>query len=83
MQNRAYHVLSHPDGGWAVRREGAGRASRRFESQEDAIRYAKSICREERVDLVVHRSDGTIREKDSYAATPFRLSDRAASKRAS
>lgn len=70
MQNRAYHVVSNPDGGWAVRREGAERASKRFESKEDAVRYARSICQGEQVELVVHRSDGTIREKNSYGNDP-------------
>lgn len=66
MPNRAYHVVSNPSGGWAVRKEGAGRASKRFASKEDAIRYARSICQGARVDLVVHQTDGTIRQKDSY-----------------
>jgi hypothetical protein len=70
MQNRAYHVVSNPDGGWAVRRQGAERASKRFRSKEDAVTYARSKCRGERVDLVVHRSDGTIREKNSYGNDP-------------
>ena len=70
MQNRAYHVVSNPEGGWAVRREGAERASKRFQSKEAAVRYARSICQGARVDLVVHRSDGTIREKNSYGNDP-------------
>ena len=70
MQNRAYHVVSSPDGGWAVLREGAERASKRFNTKEDAVRYARSICQGERVPLVVHRSDGTIREKNSYGNDP-------------
>jgi hypothetical protein len=70
MLNRAYHVVSNPDGGWAVRREGAERASKRFQSKEDAVRYARSICQGERVDLVVHRIDGTIIEKNSYGNDP-------------
>ena len=70
MPDRAYHVVSNPDGGWAVRREGAERASKRFQNKEDAVRYARFICKGARVDLVVHRSDGTIREKNSYGNDP-------------
>jgi len=66
MLNRDYHVVSRPDGGWAVRKEGAGRALRHFERKEDAVRYARSLCQGERVDLFVHRIDGTIIEKSSY-----------------
>jgi len=71
MPNRAYHVVSNPDGGWAVRREGAVRASKRFDTKGDAVRYARSVCRGERLDLVVHGSDGTIREKSSYGNGPY------------
>lgn len=71
MTKRAYHVVSNPDGGWAVRREGAVRASKRFERKEDAVRYARSICQGERLALVVHRSDGTITEKNTYGSDPY------------
>ena len=52
MQKRAYHVVSNPNGGWAVKREGAERASRRFETMEDALTYARSMSRGEGADLV-------------------------------
>lgn len=40
-----YRVLPRPQGWWAVEREGAGRAIRRFASRDDAIAYARTIAR--------------------------------------
>lgn len=70
MPNTAYHVVTNPDGGWVVRKEGTERALKRFLTKVAAVTYARFKCREKRADLVVHRSDGTITEKNSYSIDP-------------
>ncbi len=65
------HVVPHPDGGWQVKGEGNSRATVRTETQKDAINIARDIARNQGSELVIHRSDGTIRDKDSHGRDPF------------
>jgi hypothetical protein len=64
------HVVPSPNGGWSVRHSGAARATRTFDSQSAAIDFARQKARREGSELYVHRSDGTIRERNSYGNDP-------------
>jgi hypothetical protein len=70
---KSQHVVPNRHGGWAVRRAGSSRASRVFRTQRDAVQYAKQIASREGAELYVHRGDGTIADRDSYAASPMPL----------
>lgn len=37
------HVTPHPDGGWQIKGEGNSRATRRTETQQEAIDIAREI----------------------------------------
>jgi len=65
------HVVPRPNGEWAVRNSGASRATRVFETQNDAIKFGRQAARKEGTEFYVHRKDGTIRERDSYGRDPF------------
>lgn len=60
------HVVPHDDA-WAVKREGNERASSTHETQKDAIDAARGFAKDGD-DIVIHRPDGTIREKVTYTA---------------
>lgn len=64
------HVVPK-NGQWAVRGAGNSRATRVFATQSEAISAAREIARKEGSELVIHRSDGRIREKNSYGIDPF------------
>jgi uncharacterized protein YdaT len=66
---RPLHVVPHDDG-WAVRREHSERVSSKHDTQSDALEQAQRWAREEKVEVVIHRPDGTIRDKDSYGPDP-------------
>jgi hypothetical protein len=66
MSGKAQHVALNPKGGWSVWKSGATRAARVFDTQSEAVDYARRKAKEERGDLFVHRDDGTIREMNSY-----------------
>jgi len=70
------HVVRHPDGGWAVRREGADKVSSRHDTQSGAISSAEKIARTIHGEVVIHGRDGKIRDKDSYGNDPFPPRDR-------
>ena len=63
---KSQHVVPNPKGGWSVRPSGATRATRVFDTQKDAVSFAKTQARKESAELYVHRRDGTIQERDSF-----------------
>ncbi len=69
-KKKGHHVAPSPRGGWSVRKTGASRASRVFDTQKDAVEYGKKQARENHSELYIHRKDGTIRERDSYGNDP-------------
>ena len=71
MTKASQHVVPH-DGKWSVRRSGAARATRTYESLKEAIAKARDIARHEGTALYVHGLDGRIRERHSYAKDPKR-----------
>jgi hypothetical protein len=64
------HVVPK-DGQWAVRGAGNIKATRIFATQSEAIDAAREIARKQGSDLVIHRKDGRIREKNSYGNDPY------------
>ena len=69
MAKNTRHVVPRQDA-WAVKKGGATRASKIFDTQADAIQYAREQARKESGELYVHRRDGTIRQRDSYGNDP-------------
>ncbi len=65
------HVTPHPAGGWQVKGEGNTRATVRTATQKQAMDIAREISRNQHSELVIHRSDGRIRDKDSHGHDPF------------
>ncbi len=64
------HVVPTEDG-WGVRGEGNDRLTSIHPTQQDAINRARGIAQNERSELVIHRPDGSIRDKHSYGNDPF------------
>lgn len=65
------HVIPHPDGGWQVKGEGNSKATVRTETQKEAIDIGRTISRNQGSELIIHRQNGQIREKDSHGRDPF------------
>lgn len=65
------HVVPHPDSGWQVKGAGNTRATVRTTTQKDAIDIARGIARNQGSELVIHRPNGQIRDKDSHGKDPF------------
>ncbi|WP_374682544.1 DUF2188 domain-containing protein [Accumulibacter sp.] len=69
MTKKDIHVVPHKDG-WATKKEGAGRAGNVADTQKQAIERAREQAQREKVEVVIHRRDGTIRDSDSYGNDP-------------
>ncbi len=65
------HVVPHPDGGWQVKGEGNSRATVKTDTQREAIDIARQISRNQGSELVIHRPNGQIRDKDSHGRDPY------------
>ena len=68
-KKRDIHVVPHGDS-WATKKEGAQRAGVVTDTQKVAIEKAREQAIRERVEVVIHRKDGTIRDSDSYGNDP-------------
>lgn len=69
------HVVPHQTG-WAVEREGASKATQVFATQQKAIDGVREIAQNQQSEVVIHRQDGTIRDRDSYGNDPYPAKDR-------
>ncbi|RPD94097.1 DUF2188 domain-containing protein [Aureibaculum marinum] len=59
------HVVPY-DNRWAVRREGNKRITSKHKLQDTAIKKAKQLARKYKADVIIHRQDGTIRDRINY-----------------
>ncbi|HUZ58274.1 MAG TPA: DUF2188 domain-containing protein [Hanamia sp.] len=64
------HVTPHPEGGWQVKGAGNEKATRITDTQKQAIEIAREIAINQESEVVIHRPDGRIRDKDSYGNDP-------------
>jgi hypothetical protein len=65
------HVTPHPNGGWQVKGAGNQKATLRTSTQNAAIDRARTIAQNQSSELVIHRPNGQIRDKDSHGKDPF------------
>ena len=59
------HVVPYEDD-WVVRREGNKRITSKHRRQDTAINKAKRLARKYKADVIIHRKDGTIRDRINY-----------------
>lgn len=64
------HVVPHKNG-WAVKGAGNSRVTSVHRTQEDARKAARNIAINQKSEVVIHRPNGQIRDKDSYGNDPF------------
>lgn len=75
MTKKNAHVVPREDG-WAVKREGASRASKTFDTQADAIKYGRDQAKGNKGELFIHGRDGRIRDRSSYGNDPMPPKDK-------
>ncbi|GAA3776696.1 DUF2188 domain-containing protein [Flavobacterium ginsengiterrae] len=63
------HVVPKEDK-WAIKGEGNEKYTKITNTQKEAIDIAREIAKNQQSELVVHRKNGTIRDKDSYGNDP-------------
>lgn len=58
-----YHITKHSDGGWQIKRGKAKKALKLFDTQKEAIEYAKVLEKEKGESYIIHKANGTTRKK--------------------
>ena len=64
------HVVPH-NGVWAVRGAGNERVTRIVDTQSQAIEIARQIAINQGSEMLIHRPNGQIRDRNSYGNDPF------------
>ena len=64
------HVVPNK-GAWGVRGEGNKRLTSIHRTQKEAMEAAREIAINQKSEVIIHRNDGRIRDKNSYGNDPF------------
>lgn len=64
------HVTKHSSGGWQVKGAGNEKATKVTSTQKQAIDAAVKIAKHQQSEVVIHGTNGKIRDKDSYGKDP-------------
>ena len=75
MAKKSNHVVPSSSG-WAVKKSGAERASKTFDTKEKAVAYGRDISKNERTELYIHKSNGMIQNRNSYGNDPHPPKDK-------
>ena len=70
MSKKNQHVVPHA-GNWAVKGAGNSKATSVHPTQAEAIERARGIAQNQKSELLIHRENGQIREKNSYGNDPY------------
>jgi Uncharacterized protein conserved in bacteria (DUF2188) len=69
MSKKSNHVVPSSSG-WAVKKSGAERASKVFETKDEAVDYGRELSKTEKTELFIHKSNGMIQDRSSYGNDP-------------
>ena len=58
-----YHVAKRPDGKWQVKFAGGEKAIKLFDTQAEAIAYAKKLAQNQEGSISIHKKDGKLRKQ--------------------
>ncbi|PJD93228.1 MAG: hypothetical protein CK424_03310 [Legionella sp.] len=64
------HIVKNPAGGWAVKKGGASKATKIYNTKDEAVEHGKQIAKNQKTELYIHGKDGKIQDKNSYGKDP-------------
>jgi len=68
--NKNQHVVPH-NGKWGIKGEGNDKLTKIVDTQKKATEIAREIAKNQHAELIIHRPNGQIRDKDSFGNDPF------------
>lgn len=76
MSRKTHHVVPDSDGGWNVKKGGADRASKHFDTKQKAVDWGRQVSRNQETEFLIHGKDGKIQQSDSHGGDPYPPKDR-------
>lgn len=70
MARPTHHVVPNPNGGWDVKRGGAGRASGHYDTKKEAVDAGRKLSQNQKTEFVIHGLNGRIQSADSHGNDP-------------
>ena len=70
MTKKNQHVVPHKDS-WAVKGPGNHKATAIHSTQQAAISQARDIARNQGSEMLIHGTNGRIRERNTYGEDPY------------
>lgn len=70
MADRNVHVMPHRDGRWAVQFQDEAEPIEIHTSKADAEQVARNLAKKKKVDVIIHKADGTVQEGFSPGNEP-------------
>ena len=70
MPRKTHHVVHNPDGGWDVKKGGANRASKHFDTKQNAENWGRQVSTNQHSEFIIHGLDGRIQRCDSHGKDP-------------
>ena len=61
--SKNYHIVHRQDGKWQVKFAKGEKAIKLFDTQEEAIAYAKKLAANQNGSITIHKKDGSIRKQ--------------------
>jgi len=75
-RRKVYHVIPRADGGWAVKKERAQRASGLYDTKAEAQAEAEKLAKASPLGQVkIHGRDGRFQREYTYGADPEKYAD--------
>ena len=71
MGKHVHVTKKQEQGNWRVMQEGNPSPIAYADTQQKAFLIAREIAKDEKSDVIIHRPDGRIRERDSYGNDPY------------
>lgn len=73
---KQHHVVPNKNrGGWDIKRSGAERSARHFDTKDEAMREGRKISQNQGTELVEHGRDGKVSNPDSHGHDPCPAKD--------
>jgi len=70
MAGKSHHVVPNKDGGWDIKKGGGKKSIKNFSNKQEAVDKAREISKNQKSELVIHKKDGKIQNKDSHGNDP-------------
>lgn len=70
------HIVPNSDrGGWDAKRANAERASKHFDTKQEAMNWSRELAKKEGLEMIPHLKTGQIQNPNSYGNDPSSIID--------